>query len=321
MSNVVQRTTVLIVLTAMLLVVMWASPAYAQKGVAPAPVEVAPAPDSDAVDLGAINVRVDGEHLVFASGEDVDAFLNLVINQDETFLDSVESALGYQSLRAAEEVALDAGEQSGDFTVADPYFATVLGADAKVQIDNIVSLVTDDYVYSVDVAQADLLDQVSAEKSKVSKEVEIQSREDDALEKRSAPCISFNKKHRLCGSTNRTYINLGNFFSYSSVRGRTYAQERKCILFVCWWRSEDISQIGLEGTFDLEVCITGMCDPVPGSSTSDSDTNESSVSRTYHWDFTVNAPPVCHQGGASAHHTGTRNGVSRTLDTSGYWSC
>ncbi len=77
--------------------------------------------------------------------------MGTVINKEDTYLDSVQAAINFVSLRSdTERLAGELGKDIDELEVVeDPFFATVLNPDGEFQVEDMVYKITKNYVYRV----------------------------------------------------------------------------------------------------------------------------------------------------------------------------
>ena len=101
--------------------------------------------------------------LAFENENDFDAFMQSIINQDDSYLESVEHEMDFSSLRTdtkrlANELELDIDKLE---IVEDPFFATALNAKGEMQVADIIYKITRNWVYLVRAADAHLLSAIA----------------------------------------------------------------------------------------------------------------------------------------------------------------
>ena len=120
---------------------------------------LAPRSGEDTAPHATIQPSVVDGRIVFENIDEFRFFMGAIINKEDTYLDSVQAAISFVSLRSdterlAEELEKDIGELE---VVEDPFFATVLNPDGEFQVEDVVYKITRNYVYRVPKENVDYL--------------------------------------------------------------------------------------------------------------------------------------------------------------------
>jgi len=101
---------------------------------------------------------IDGR-IVFDDIDEFRIFMEAVIDKEDTYLDSVQAAIDFVSLRSdTERLAEELGKDIDELEVVeDPFFATVLNPDGEFQVGDVVYKITRNYVYQVSEENLDYL--------------------------------------------------------------------------------------------------------------------------------------------------------------------
>jgi len=118
---------------------------------------------SEAIESHTLNLPsvIDGR-IVFVDGKEFNNFMDSIVNKDDEYLDSVETAMNFISLRshtASLAAQLDKEVEEIEI-VEDKFFASALNSSGEYQIYDVVYKVTRNFVYHVNEANAGYLDDI-----------------------------------------------------------------------------------------------------------------------------------------------------------------
>lgn len=224
---------------------------------------------------------VKNERLYFESKTDFGSFMDhLIDNQDLSYLDEIERSINdFVSLRTVTDEFLSrnmddefVGDQEMLRIVEDPVFESVLNRDAEIQIADSVYKVTYNYVYSVNVENANLLSDIQLRPSFPSKqstepiirivEIDRSKFNDISLKANSAETVhgrgecwasfnisySRNRKYRLKGSSW-----IINWLIYRSFGSELESQQiRRRGAFKRWFHLR-VKKVTIDATFSTRL--------------------------------------------------------------------
>ncbi len=290
---------------------------------------------------GIIPPSVIDNRIVFDDTDEFRVFMESIINREDSYLDSVQAAINFISLRSdterlTEELGRDIDELE---VVEDPFFATVLNPEGEFQVGDMVYKITRNYVYQVLEANADYLSSISlrnhdntvlTQKTSHDPSVQVFEVERSSIElvnkssssdKRDECESEFNGRRRVKG---QAWINHWRIFSSATSE---IESQRKA--WFRWWRTS-INWVRLDMDYNLEQVVTteaawGRFTFVVGvtqGSYTKTKYNASEVRKTLDWNIGINRKANKIRGWISSSYSGngTYDGVARTRSCSTYVS-
>lgn len=304
---------------------------------------ISPQSKENTVPHGIIPPSVIDNRIVFDDADEFRVFMASIINRKDSYLDSVQAAINFVSLRSdTERLAEDLGKEVNEIEVVeDPFFATVLNPEGEFQVGDTVYKITRNYVYQVLETNADYLSSIPLRDhdsavltQKTSNEpsvqvfevertrIELANKSSSSSSDRRDECASkFNGRRRIKG---QAWINHWHVFSSATSE---IESQRKA--WFRWWRTS-INWVRLDMDYNLEQVVTteaawGRFTFVMGitkGSYTKTKYSASEVRKTLDWNIGIRQKANKIRGWISSTYSGngTYDGVASTQSCSTYVS-
>ena len=299
---------------------------------------IAPQSKEATVSPATIQPSVIDGRIVFDDTDEFRVFMASIINRSDTYLDSVETAIDFMSLRSdtdrlAEELEKDVDELE---VVEDPFFATVLNPEGEFQVEDMIYKITKNYVYRVREENVDHLNPISLRNHEQvvltqktahdpiveTFEVERASMEPAKTSGSRDSCTSyFNGRRRIKGQAWISYWHV-----FASATSEIESQRKS---WGRWWRT-NINWVRLDMDYSVARVIKSpyqygppdlVINLVEGSFTK-TKYSASEVRKNLDWNVGINQKADKIKGWISSTYTGNRtdDNITRTRSCSTYVS-
>lgn len=120
---------------------------------------IAPRSEEITTSHAIIQPSVTDGRIAFDNIDEFRIFMGAVVDKEDDYLDSVQAAINFVSLRSdTERLAEELGKDIDELEIVeDPFFATVLNPDGEFQVEDMVYKITKNYVYRVPEENVDYL--------------------------------------------------------------------------------------------------------------------------------------------------------------------